>query len=302
MNNTTLKEKRPEKEENDLNKSATNDKAKIMDKLKSTAKIKRPVIGIKTQHTTPKLNTTNYETNVTPSNHKSPFESNFTSDKPNTNKEKKIKESKDDSNLVKTKKTLDAHHDKESKLDKTHRIDKKTTNINDEADPKNIINTLGTKKSYNKIAVLAKKPSDKNNENESEAKNKKEEKKVNNGKEKIEKNEKLKESKITPKFDRNHGIYIFNIFYKKESNIYNYKYKNSICKIKDKIDGNSKTPEKKKPEIKKKNNQQENKKAVENKSGDKKLEDNLNVNMENNQEKKEEIPTDRIEEQVIKHI
>jgi len=135
----------------------------MMDKLKTTAKIKRPVISLKPNGNS-KFNTTAYETNVT-STSKSPLACNFASEKPNNKTEKKAKESKDDSNL-KHKRPLE-NNPETGKLDKTHRVEKKTNsnnNVTEDAEAKNLINNLAAKKSSNKIAT-SKKTSDKNNTN-----------------------------------------------------------------------------------------------------------------------------------------
>lgn len=136
-----------------------------MDKLKTTAKIKRPVISLK-PNANSKTNITGYETNVT-STSKSPLASNFGSEKPNLKAEKKVKESKDDSNL-KHKRPLE-NQPETGKLDKTHRVEKKTNsnnNVNEDAEAKNLVNNLAANKSSNKIATpnaaaTAKKTSDK---------------------------------------------------------------------------------------------------------------------------------------------
>jgi hypothetical protein len=171
-----IKEKEKEKEddhEKTSNEKTLNDKTKILDKLKTTAKIKRPVISLK-PNANSKTNTTGYETNVT-STSKSPLASNFASEKPNLKAEKKVKESKDDSNL-KHKRPLE-NQPETGKLDKTHRVEKKTSsnnNVNEDAEAKNLVNNLAAKKSSNKIATphtaaaTAKKPSEKLHANNGE--------------------------------------------------------------------------------------------------------------------------------------
>ncbi len=149
------KDKEKEKEREDEQEKTALDKTKMIEKLKTTAKIKRPVISLK-PNPIPKINTTGYETNVTSSS-KSPLASNFASEKTFLKIEKKPKESKDDSNL-KHKKPLETINADTGKSDKTHRIEKKinlNNNMTDDAEAKNLVNNLAAKKSSNKIAIVA---------------------------------------------------------------------------------------------------------------------------------------------------
>lgn len=126
-----------------------------MDKLKTTAKIKRPVLSIKPNpNANSKVNTTGYETNIT-STSKSPLANNFASEKPNIKTEKKHKESKDDS-ILKHKRPLENQADA-GKLDKTHRAEIKfsSNKITEDAEAKNLVSNLTAKKSSNKIATTA---------------------------------------------------------------------------------------------------------------------------------------------------
>lgn len=220
-NNTVTKDKESkEKEEEHDNTKTPNSKAKIMDKLKTTAKIKRPVISLKPNtNANSKINTTGYETNVTSSS-KSPLASNFASEKPHVKAEKKTKESKDDSN-IKHKKPLD-NNPEAGKLDKTHRVEKKTnsnSNVTDDSEAKNLVNNLAAKKSSNKIATsnpTSKKNSDKNNANSekinhAEPSNENQKKKKDSDKKSNENLKDKKETKTNPKLASSKNF--FNLFF-----------------------------------------------------------------------------------------
>lgn len=217
--NTNAKDK--DKEE-DKGKADCDNKIKIFDKLKTTAKIKRPVTAIKSNAN--KVISTGYETNVPSSASKSPLASNFATEKPASNKDKKTKESKDDFNL-KNKRPIYATLEIDKK-DKTHRIDKKepqaagaTNHLETDGNHNHNNTTLTAKKSAAKIGLTSKQKQSNEtkdahntlvNHNESNATETK------TKKEKLEKQEKLKdkkENKTIGKIDKKDIGNILSIFF-----------------------------------------------------------------------------------------
>jgi len=170
-NSKSIKEKDYEKEEE--KEKSINEKPTLADRMKTTGKIKRPIMSIKPNtNSNPKPNNTNYETNITSnSNAKSPLASNFAADRPNLKKEKKAVLSKDDLNIKHKKPLLENNTVEGGKNIKTNKVEKKTNsdkNVHEEVEINNLVENLATKKSTNKILPVNKKANEKNGNNKTE--------------------------------------------------------------------------------------------------------------------------------------
>jgi len=210
---TLLKDK--EKEVNE-----EKDKSKKLDKTKTTAKIKRHILTIKT-NTGSKANTSGLDTNPINAQAKTPLASNLTSDKSFHEKDKKSKESKDDTH-VNNKRSLENNPER-GILEKDEIKDKSSefnTKMNENGvEEKNLSHNINAKKSSNKSIHQnsSKKTSDKNKEKYDEKeklddfKHKKtSDKSLNRSKhEKLKEN---KENKSNSKIDKNSSYKSGNFF------------------------------------------------------------------------------------------